>query len=143
VLLPEPLTPGDAHEAAQGARDIDVAQIVGPGPAHDDLLATTATPAGHSMRFSPRKNWPVMAIGAVQEVVKRSPAATTAPPCSPAPGPMSTTKSALRMVSSSCSTTTTVLPGPEAGREVASTQLPLSPDAVQCWAHQGVVEHPL
>ncbi len=32
------------------------------------------------------------------------------PPCSPAPGPMSTTQSAVRMVSSSCSTTISVLP---------------------------------
>ena len=35
---------------------------------------------------------------------------TIAPPCSPAPGPMSTTWSATAMVSSSCSTTMTVLP---------------------------------
>ena len=32
------------------------------------------------------------------------------PPCSPAPGPRSTIQSAVRMVSSSCSTTRTVLP---------------------------------
>ena len=38
------------------------------------------------------------------------PDTTTLPPCSPAPGPMSTTWSATRMVSSSCSTTITVLP---------------------------------
>ena len=35
---------------------------------------------------------------------------TTCPPCSPAPGPMSTTQSAVAMVSSSCSTTMRVLP---------------------------------
>ena len=35
---------------------------------------------------------------------------TTRPPCSPAPGPTSTTWSATRIVSSSCSTTSTVLP---------------------------------
>ena len=38
------------------------------------------------------------------------PCATRWPPASPAPGPRSTTKSARRMVSSSCSTTSTVLP---------------------------------
>ena len=38
------------------------------------------------------------------------PETTTLPPCSPAPGPMSTTQSAVRMVSSSCSTTISVLP---------------------------------
>ena len=36
--------------------------------------------------------------------------ATISPPCSPAPGPMSMIQSAVRMVSSSCSTTRTVLP---------------------------------
>ena len=38
------------------------------------------------------------------------PSATTWPPCSPAPGPMSTSQSALRIICSSCSTTITVLP---------------------------------
>ena len=38
------------------------------------------------------------------------PWATTRPPCLPAPGPKSMTVSARRMVSSSCSTTTSVLP---------------------------------
>ena len=38
------------------------------------------------------------------------PAATTFPPLEPAPGPISTKKSAARMASSSCSTTITVLP---------------------------------
>jgi len=38
------------------------------------------------------------------------PCATTSPPCTPAPGPRSTTWSAVRIASSSCSTTITVLP---------------------------------
>ena len=38
------------------------------------------------------------------------PSATTWPPCSPAPGPMSTSQSAARIICSSCSTTSTVLP---------------------------------
>ena len=38
------------------------------------------------------------------------PLAMISPPCSPAPGPMSITQSAVRIVSSSCSTTSTVLP---------------------------------
>ena len=38
------------------------------------------------------------------------PMAITCPPCSPAPGPISTMQSAARMVSSSCSTTSTLLP---------------------------------
>ncbi|CAB4546293.1 unannotated protein [freshwater metagenome] len=38
------------------------------------------------------------------------PETTTLPPCSPAPGPISTTQSAVRIVSSSCSTTINVFP---------------------------------
>ena len=38
------------------------------------------------------------------------PCATICPPCSPAPGPISTTQSACRIISSSCSTTITLLP---------------------------------
>ena len=38
------------------------------------------------------------------------PLTTTSPPCSPAPGPMSTIQSATLIVSSSCSTTMSVLP---------------------------------
>ena len=38
------------------------------------------------------------------------PSATTCPPCSPAPGPISTIQSAANIVSSSCSTTISVLP---------------------------------
>ena len=43
---------------------------------------------------------------------------TTWPPCSPAPGPMSTTQSAVRIVSSSCSTTMSVLPRSRIPRSV-------------------------
>ena len=38
------------------------------------------------------------------------PMATSCPPCSPAPGPISITQSAARIVSSSCSTTIRLLP---------------------------------
>ena len=40
-------------------------------------------------------------------IASSGPAAMISPPCSPAPGPMSTTQSAVRIVSSSCSTTRT------------------------------------
>jgi hypothetical protein len=54
-------------------------------------------------------------VGTGQRVRARSssatePETTTCPPCSPRPGPMSTTQSEVRMVSSSCSTTMSVLP---------------------------------
>ena len=50
------------------------------------------------------------------------PIATTWPPSSPAPGPRSTTKSAARMVSSSCSTTSTVLPRSRRRLSVSSSR---------------------
>ena len=47
----------------------------------------------------------------VRRAARRSgPECTTSPPLTPAPGPMSTIQSAVRMVSSSCSTTIRVLP---------------------------------
>ena len=50
------------------------------------------------------------------------PETTTLPPCSPAPGPMSTTQSAARMVSSSCSTTISVLPRSRSRISVSSSR---------------------
>jgi len=49
------------------------------------------------------------------------PTATIFPPCSPAPGPMSTIKSLFLIVSSSCSTTTTVLPESRIDLSVSSS----------------------
>ena len=46
----------------------------------------------------------------VAAISSAGPSATTWPPCSPAPGPMSTSQSAARIICSSCSTTSTVLP---------------------------------
>ena len=58
---------------------------------------------------SPERYLPVHDFGAS---IRSStwPSATISPPWMPAPGPMSSTWSALRMASSSCSTTITVLP---------------------------------
>ena len=50
------------------------------------------------------------------------PATTTRPPCSPAPGPMSTTQSAARIVSSSCSTTISVFPRSRSRISVSSSR---------------------
>ena len=49
------------------------------------------------------------------------PTATTSPPFSPAPGPISITTSAARIVSSSCSTTMTVFPRSRRWNRVASS----------------------
>ena len=69
--------------------------------------AASAAPAP---RASPLRNWPVSESGVGHDVARSCPSATTWPPCSPAPGPMSTIQSAARIVSSSCSTTISVLP---------------------------------
>ena len=65
--------------------------------------------AGTSIRFLPDRYCPVSERGAFR-MSASVPCATTSPPCTPAPGPMSTTWSARRIASSSCSTTITVLP---------------------------------
>ena len=57
----------------------------------------------------PLKYCPVMDLGFCM-ISSAVPMATSCPPCSPAPGPISTTQSAARMVSSSCSTTISVFP---------------------------------
>ena len=51
------------------------------------------------------------------------PMAMILPPCMPAPGPISTTKSAERMASSSCSTTMTVFPRSRRRFSVSSRRL--------------------
>ena len=53
---------------------------------------------------------PVTRLGMSPSARRRVPCATTRPPRVPAPGPRSMTWSARRIVSSSCSTTTSVLP---------------------------------
>ena len=64
------------------------------------------------MDFAPERYWPVSESGLDMSPPGpvTGPEWTMRPPCSPAPGPTSTTWSATRMVSSSCSTTMTVLP---------------------------------
>ena len=64
---------------------------------------------GTGIFSSPLKYFPVMEFGFF---IRSSavPIATSSPPCSPAPGPISTTQSAARIVSSSCSTTIRLFP---------------------------------
>ncbi len=65
--------------------------------------------SGTGTYFRPLKYCPVIETG-LPVISSIFPWATTSPPFSPAPGPMSTIQSAVRIVSSSCSTTITVLP---------------------------------
>ena len=64
---------------------------------------------GISIFSAPDKNLPVNEFGFCM-MCCAVPSAMTLPPCTPAPGPMSIIWSALKIASSSCSTTITVLP---------------------------------
>jgi hypothetical protein len=111
VLLPEPLTPVTHGERAEREAHVDVAQVVLARAAHHQL-APSGRPAprlrasGSRGRRAGRPGERALARQHLSSV----PSATTSPPWRPAPGPRSTTQSAARMVSSSCSTTSTVLP---------------------------------
>ena len=65
--------------------------------------------SGTTMASRPERKAPVM-LRLFFSMSCGEPVATTSPPRLPGPGPKSTTQSAARMVSSSCSTTTTVFP---------------------------------
>ena len=91
--------------------------------------------AGTGICRSPERNWPVSEPGCAS-ISFGVPSATTSPPCSPAPGPRSTTWSAARIVPSSCSTTITVLPRSRSRSSVADQLLVVA--LVQ--ADRGLVE---
>ena len=102
---------GHGDEAAERERRVDAAEVVLAGPADDERLAVALPPLGpgSGTARSPRRKAPVIERGSAR-TASSGPLAMISPPCSPAPGPMSRTQSAVRIVSSSCSTTRTVLP---------------------------------
>ena len=98
---------GHRDEHAERHVDRDVLEVVEPGvPDRDraarrprlglELLADVEVAAGGRPRARRGR--------------RPGPRTRSVPPCGPAPGPMSTTWSAIRMTSGSCSTTRTVLP---------------------------------
>ena len=93
-----PSTSTSLEVVLRRAHDLDVAGRRAPLRRHLDPCAC------------PTRNWPVSDSSTCIDLARPCPAATIWPPCSPAPGPMSTRWSAARIVSSSCSTTSTVLP---------------------------------
>ena len=101
---------GDGHEAPD--RDLDVDVLAGCADARRGRAAPRRRRrrrTGTGIRRRPDRYAPV-SDAAARATLAGVPSATTSPPCSPAPGPMSITQSAARIVSSSCSTTITVLP---------------------------------
>ncbi|CFW33081.1 Uncharacterised protein [Bordetella pertussis] len=111
VDLPEPETPVTHTRRAAGMRrSTDLRLLpVAPDRCSQGWSSATGRRAGISMARAPLRYWPVSDCGSVC-TASGVPCATTWPPCSPAPGPMSTTQSAQRIMSSSCSTTMTLLP---------------------------------
>ena len=122
--LPEPETPVIGDQALQRHVDRHVLQVVQRRAAHRQPARCSRSPCARSRRHRlpparrgcsgctsgcARKR-PVTESGAAAMLGRRVPCATSRPPRLPAPGPMSMMWSARRIVSSSCSTTTSVLP---------------------------------
>ncbi len=124
VDLPEPDTPVTATRQPSGNATSTFRRLCSLAP-----LTTTSRlfdgdrrVSGTGIEARPDRYAPVSDFS----LVSRSwtgPDTTTQPPCSPAPGPMSTTQSAARMVSSSCSTTISVFPRSRSRSSVSSSRL--------------------
>ena len=84
---------GDAGEGAQPQGDVDGREVVRPRAAHRDPLALLAGPRRRRDRDRLRAAQVLagQAFGLLAMIASGSPSATISPPCTPAPGPMSTT----------------------------------------------------
>lgn len=111
VDLPEPETPVTAVSTPSGKDTSMSWRLFSRAPCTVSLRLWSAgrRTSGSGISFLPDRYWPVI-DSALSSSSFKGPLCTTLPPCSPAPGPMSTTQSATLMVSSSCSTTMSVLP---------------------------------
>jgi hypothetical protein len=129
---------GDRDELAERERDRDVAQVVLAGADDRELATLRAGPAhgGTAISRRPDRYMPVMDSSEASRSCT-GPLTTTWPPCSPAPGPMSTTQSATPMVSSSCSTTMRVLPSSLSRSRVSMSR----PVVALVQADRRLVEH--
>src|SRR5499425_1320991 len=110
VDLPEPETPVTTVSRPSGMDTSTSFKLLADAPTiWMDLPLGLRRAGGTSIFAEPDRYCPVSDWGAAA-IWAGLPCATRWPPALPAPGPRSTTKSARRMVSSSCSTTSTVLP---------------------------------
>ena len=113
VLLPLPDTPVTQVKVPSGMLAVTFCRLFSLAP----LTVSQRPPlAGGSRRTlgigtwrKPERYWPVR-LALLRITSSGVPSAMTLPPWAPAPGPMSTRWSAARIASSSCSTTSTVLP---------------------------------
>ena len=105
-LLPEPATPVRTHRTPSGMSTSTFLRLC------VEALRTSSTPDGSrtsslsDARSSRCRPVTVLLLRSASKV----PSKTTSPPALPAPGPRSTTWSAIAIVSGLCSTTSTVLP---------------------------------
>ena len=106
-LLPEPGDAGDDDQHPERDVDVDVLEVVGAGAAHLQLPLTACAPMSFREARSSRCRPVMVPLARRPSTV---PSKTTSPPAVPAPGPRSTTWSAIAIVSGLCSTTSTVLP---------------------------------
>ena len=118
VDLPEPLTPVTAVITPSGTFTSMLFRLFAAAPRISTQPDGVCRWAGMSMTRVRARNWPV-SDSATASMSAALPCATISPPCSPAPGPMSTMWSAARIVCSSCSTTMTVLPSSRSRSSVA------------------------
>ena len=109
VDLPEPETPVTQVKADTGKATSMPRRLCMRAPRTVNHSSGRRRWPGRAMLLRPARKSPVSEAGSSM-IWRGVPSATTLPPCSPAPGPMSTMWSAERIVSSSCSTTMTVLP---------------------------------
>ena len=124
VDFPDPDTPVTAMKHPSGNATSTFFRLCSLAPLHHDLAGTStacAATAGTGIAARPVRYAPVSDSGLASSS-STGPDTTTLPPCSPAPGPMSTTQSAARIVSSSCSTTISVLPRSRSRVSVSSSR---------------------
>jgi hypothetical protein len=99
------------HELPDRELDVDAFQVVHRRTADREVAQVVLAPRRDRDRPPAREE--LTGDGLLLSITSFAvPSATTQPPCSPAPGPMSTSQSAVRIICSSCSTTRTVLPDP-------------------------------
>jgi len=110
-LLPLPLTPVTQVNTPSGISTSMFFRLFSAAPLMTNLWSCTngLRSFGTSIFLRPLRYAPVTERSTAI-ISSTLPAATISPPPRPAPGPISTTKSAARMVSSSCSTTIRELP---------------------------------
>ena len=110
VLLPEPLTPVTHVSMPSGISTSTSFRLCSDAPVIVIRWLRRLPPhGGTGIASSSRRYFAVSDRGSCSSACS-VPGKTTRPPCSPAPSPMSTTVSATRIMSASCSTTSTVLP---------------------------------